>query len=100
MTEAKWLKCRDPSLMLDFLGDDASIRKCRLLSCALCRRIWDQLTDYRSQRVIQVVEGVVDGLLSELQIPTAYEDASAPAAIQSIPGRCAISSSIPSDHDA
>jgi hypothetical protein len=100
MTEAKWLKCREPSPMFDFIESSASIRRCRLLACALCRRIWDQLTDYRSQRVVQIVEGVVDGLVNELQIPTAWDDARAAAGPQSIGGMTGIGDIVPPNSEA
>ena len=35
MTEAEWLKCREPSPMFYFIEGTASIRRCRLLACAL-----------------------------------------------------------------
>ena len=37
MTEAEWLVCTDPTLMLDVLGGKASERKLRLFVCACCR---------------------------------------------------------------
>ena len=43
MTEAEWLACTDPALMLDFLRTTASDRKLRSLAVACCRRIWHVL---------------------------------------------------------
>jgi hypothetical protein len=40
MTEQEWLACPVSLSMLDFLGEDVSIRKWRLLCCACCYRIW------------------------------------------------------------
>jgi hypothetical protein len=61
MTEAEWLACTDPASLLVFLKDRATDRKLRLFSCACCRRIWDLLTDERSQQAIVVTEEYVDG---------------------------------------
>src|SRR5262245_23213325 len=60
MTEAEWLACDDPDLMLEFLRDNASDRKLRLFACACCRRIWRLLVDKRSQRAIEITEDYAD----------------------------------------
>jgi hypothetical protein len=60
MTEAEWLACADPTLMLAFLRDKAGDRKLRLFACACCRRIWHLLTDERSRRAVEAGEEVVD----------------------------------------
>lgn len=63
MTEDDWLVSRDPELMLDFLGDRASIRKRRLFACGCCRRIWHLLSYESSRTALEVIEQDVDGLL-------------------------------------
>ncbi len=43
MTEADWLAFDDPVEMLKDIGRRLTVRKGRLVACALCRRIWDRL---------------------------------------------------------
>src|SRR5437763_769167 len=45
MTEAEWLRCRDPEVMLADLSGRAGERKPRLFAVACCRRVWGLLTD-------------------------------------------------------
>jgi hypothetical protein len=61
MTEAKWLSCDDPRLMLDHLRDAASPRKLRWFACACVRSVWSHLIDERSQRAVEVAELYADG---------------------------------------
>jgi hypothetical protein len=52
MTEAEWLECLEPEKMLLHVRDRASDRKMRLFAIACCRRVWDRLTDPRSQEAV------------------------------------------------
>lgn len=74
MTEAEWLTATNPMPMLEFLFGKASERKLRLFACACCRNIWDLLTDEASRRVVEIVEGVADGMISKLQLPLANDN--------------------------
>ena len=80
MTEAEWLAATDPTPMLEFLRDKASVRKLRLTACACCYRIVHLLIRRKHEpcrRVVEVVEAVADGRASELLLPDAWEKARA-----------------------
>jgi len=75
MTEAEWLACGNPSLMLEFLRirtGRAKLgrllskleveRKLRLFLVGCCRHIWTLLTDPRSRRAVEVAEQYADGV--------------------------------------
>jgi hypothetical protein len=60
MTEAEWLACEDPILMLAVLRV-ASGRKLRLAACDFCRPFVNALTDERSRAAIACAERFADG---------------------------------------
>jgi len=62
MTEAEWLECDDPELMLEFLKDTVGERKPRLFACGLWRQYEDCLPASLHQ-VIASAEHVADRLI-------------------------------------
>src|SRR5215471_17108961 len=66
MTEAEWLACEEPRLMLEFLGERASDRKFRLFGCACCRRLWDLLPSDLNRQAVQAIEEHPDTVSGEL----------------------------------
>lgn len=63
MTEAEWLACTDPMLMLDVVRGKPSDRKLRLSACACCRHAWDLLSS-EDRTIVAIVEQCVDGHFS------------------------------------
>lgn len=68
MTEAEWLQCDDPHLMLAYMCDIASDRKFRLLVCGLCRRIGYLLHDRVSRRALEVAELFADDVVEQAEL--------------------------------
>ncbi|MDY3562144.1 hypothetical protein R5W23_003590 [Gemmata sp. JC673] len=65
MTEAEWLACMDPKLLLIALQGKASDRKMRLCACAIVRRQPGYTSDELRQRGVELAERVADGLATE-----------------------------------
>jgi hypothetical protein len=65
MTEAEWLDCSDPRLMLQSLGGGGSERKLRLFACARCRHGWPALTRGEYRAAVAVAEAFADGGVGE-----------------------------------
>jgi hypothetical protein len=76
MTEAEWLTCTNPTLMLELLRGQASERKLRLFAVACCRRVSHLLKDERSQEAVEVGEQYADGLVTEDALDEARENSS------------------------
>ena len=71
MTEAEWLACTDPRVMVGFLEDKVSDRKWRLFACAYCRTLlWDLLPDAGVRHAIAVSEAYADGQVPESALET------------------------------
>jgi hypothetical protein len=72
MTEAEWMGCSEPKVMLEFLSN-ASQRQRLLFAVACCRRIWHLLTDERSRAVVEKVEQYADGLVTIFDVSNASD---------------------------
>jgi hypothetical protein len=72
--EGKWLACRKPDRMLNFLERACPDRgrKFRLACVACCRRVWDLLADPRSRDALATAERFVDGHASLAEMHGAY----------------------------
>jgi hypothetical protein len=62
MTEAEWMRCSRPKVMLRWLKHRVSDRKLRLLGCACCRHCWQLITDSRLRDAVETSERFADGL--------------------------------------
>jgi hypothetical protein len=71
MTEAEWLVCTDPMLLLKFLRGKVSERKMQLLAVAWCRRIW---LDERGRKAVETAERWADGLATGEEICATQKD--------------------------
>jgi hypothetical protein len=68
VTEADWLACADPAVMIAWLNKrDASARKFRLFSCACARSLWGLLSQDAAREAIQIAEAFADGLVTEAE---------------------------------
>jgi hypothetical protein len=78
MTEAEWLSCQNPQMMLEFLRDKVSDRKLRLFAVACCRNIDYAMFEQGSWLAIDTSEKFADRLVHDaelLQGRRAAEDA-------------------------
>jgi hypothetical protein len=75
MTEADWLASTDLDAMLGFLKDRVSLRQLRLFACACCRQVWDQLTDPRSRKAVELSELFADGRIDAGSLADARKEA-------------------------
>lgn len=65
MTEAEWLACTEPGLLLEFLRHKVSARKLRLFACSWCRQVWKELHHEDSRNAIEITEQYADGLVEK-----------------------------------
>jgi hypothetical protein len=72
MTEKQWLKCADPTKMLEFLRDKGSDRKLRLFACACCRHVLHRISDDRVRAALEVSEKFADGAATPKRLAKAY----------------------------
>ncbi|HEY7314823.1 MAG TPA: hypothetical protein VH643_36090 [Gemmataceae bacterium] len=79
VTEAEWLACTDPLLMLKSLRRKSSERKLRHFACACCRDIWHLLTVEHSRTAVEVAERFADGDATRDELEAVWKAASAVA---------------------
>jgi hypothetical protein len=65
MTEAQWLRCEVPRLMLEAVASAASERKLRLFAAACLRRAPGSVADDRCARAVEVAEQYADWLVHD-----------------------------------
>lgn len=67
MTEAEWLACTDPQLMLEFLRGKVSDRKFRLFAVACCRHLLHEVrVDAKDVHAVDVAERYADRHLDNM----------------------------------
>jgi hypothetical protein len=67
MTEAEWLACEDPELLVIYivnLEGRVPSRKMRLFACACCRRLWRKIPDRPCKTAVEVAEHFADAKIS------------------------------------
>src|SRR5262249_43048918 len=81
MTEAEWLACEDPTMMLLFIKGHRTMRKGvkqrkqRLFAVACCLRLRPSLVIEQSRRCIEVVEGFADARATSQELRAAETEA-------------------------
>jgi hypothetical protein len=79
VTEAKWLSCTDPEVMLRFMSDQGRGRKWRLYLCGGCRSIHHLFYLPESLAAVEVVERFADGKATEHELARSEWNAEIPA---------------------
>jgi hypothetical protein len=75
MTEAEWLACADPEMMLEFIFKRTSRRKIELYTSGCYRSVWHPLTDERFRQKMDVRDRYFDGLATEAELDAAIRAA-------------------------
>jgi hypothetical protein len=71
MTEAEWLVCYDPEVMLRHIRKKASQRKLRLFAVACCRQVW-HLLNPKHHKSVGVAERFADGEATVTELRAAH----------------------------
>lgn len=71
MTEADWLVCTHPRVMLGGLDDRGSERKRRLFACASCHKVRHLMSDDGSWNAVLAAERYADGLATAEELDEA-----------------------------
>jgi hypothetical protein len=77
MTEAEWLACADPEVMLESLRYSVSDRQLRLFAVACARRVWDSLPGECGRQTPEVVKCFADDAASGAELWQAHDRAEA-----------------------
>src|SRR5262245_41124553 len=90
MTEAEWLQCRDPWLMLKYQCEKGNDRKLRLFAVACGRRAIHWMVDERSRNALDISEQYADRLVGRKALSAARREAfAASKAVESRPPNAA-----------
>jgi hypothetical protein len=65
ITADEWDRSLAPRVMFPHVRDTAHPRKLRLFACAICRALWDRITNEDCRRGVEVAEAVADGEATE-----------------------------------
>jgi hypothetical protein len=75
MTEAEWLACADPRVMLKFLCEKENDRKLRLFAVACSRHVIHWMADERSRNALDISEQYADRLVGRKTLSAARREA-------------------------
>jgi hypothetical protein len=92
MTEAEWLACTDPLLLVNAVADKASERKLRLLLFSCCRRLRPLLQDRRLQEGVEKAEEYAEGMRTDEELADTARAANEAVIELGYPGERGVSS--------
>lgn len=75
MTEGEWLACENPITTMRSMATRPGVRKWRLLSCAICRLLWEQLDSNGSRDDVILAERFSDALVTRKDFAAARTSA-------------------------
>lgn len=73
MTEAEWLVCNDPQLLLETVEVRATERKLRLFACGYCRITWRHITDRHIKGLVRLTEQLAETPESEMELQATWQ---------------------------
>jgi hypothetical protein len=68
MTEAEWNQCENPGVMMEHLGDRATLRKVRLFNSSSVRLLCGPTKNEKVRSILAVAEQMADGIASRTEI--------------------------------
>jgi hypothetical protein len=72
VSEAEWLACADPEVLLERLPGGLSDRKLRLFACACCGPLWHLVTEPRCRDAVAVALRFADGEATVEELKAAH----------------------------